>query len=170
MAYNPGIYQPYGQMYGQNYYQSYGQQSQMPQGQNPAQGQQPIGMIWVDGEVGAKAFQLPAGWPVNTPLPLWDTNDTIIYLKSTNQMGIPNPIQAIHYRMDETAQKQSVRDVGRIDGSTSGQAADMSQYVRKDEANGFVRKDDLEKMKTELMESIQGIGTGTTVKRGAKGE
>ena len=34
----------------------------------------------------------------------------------------------------------------------------------------YIFEDDLEKMKTELMESIQGIGTGTAVKRGTKGE
>ena len=65
------------------------------------------GLIWVDGEVGAKAYQLPAGWPVNTPIALWDTNDTVIYLKSTNQMGMPNPLQIAHYQLEERIPKHS---------------------------------------------------------------
>ena len=77
-----------------------------PQQQSAQQAAQPgqTGIIWVDGEVGAKAYQLPQGWPANTPMPLWDTNDTIIYLKSTNPMGMPNPLQKIYYRMEETQQ------------------------------------------------------------------
>ena len=59
------------------------------------------GLIWVDGEAAAKAYQLPAGWPANTPIALWDTNDTIIYLKSTNQMGMPNPLQIAEYQLRE---------------------------------------------------------------------
>lgn len=46
-------YQPYQQM--ANSYQQ-------PQ-------QQKAGIEWVDGEVGAKAFQLPPGWPANVPMP-----------------------------------------------------------------------------------------------------
>ena len=109
--------------------------------------QQPVGIVWVDGEVGAKAYQLPAGWPVNAPMPLWDTNDTIIYLKSTNQMGMPNPIQKVRYTMEEQP---------KMAPAMSGQAAlpsgenhpDMSQYVRKDE---------LEQMKEELKAAITSV-------------
>lgn len=71
------------------------------------QPQQTQGLIWVDGEVGAKAYQLPPGWPANTPLALWDTNDTVIYLKSTNQMGMPNPLQIAHYQLEERVPKHS---------------------------------------------------------------
>lgn len=81
---------------------------QMGQAMMPAQAQpQQQGLIWVDGEVGAKAYQLPAGWPANTPLALWDTNDTVIYLKSTNQMGMPNPLQIAHYQLEERYPKHS---------------------------------------------------------------
>ena len=165
MAYNPTIYQPYGQMYG-NYGQGYSQIQQpqyAPQTQPQTQAQ--TGMIWVDGEVGAKAYQLPAGWPMNTPLPLWDTNDTIIYLKSTNQMGIPNPIQKIHYKMDEQ-QKPIGQSGGMQQSLTSG--TESAEYMRRDEADGFVRKEDLERMKTELMESIHGISAQSGAKRTAK--
>ena len=130
--------------YQQQYSQAMAQpQYNMPQGNTSyAAQQQPVGIVWVDGEIGAKAYQLPPNWPVNAPMPLWDTNDTIIYLKSTNQMGMPNPIQKVRYTMEEAH---------RMAPAMSGQAAlpagdaqpapDMSEYVKKD---------DLERMKEEL--------------------
>lgn len=58
-------------------------------------------MEWVDGEVGAKAFQMPAGWPPETPIVLWDNSEKKIYLKSWNQMGMPNPMQELCYEIKE---------------------------------------------------------------------
>ena len=98
MAYNlPAAYQPYGYSgVGQQMYQAY----QAPPAQNQTQ-QSGHGLNWVDGEVGAKAYQMPSGWPANQPIALWDTNDTVIYLKSINPMGMPNPLQKAHYTLEE---------------------------------------------------------------------
>lgn len=135
MSYLPATYQPswnYGGM-GQQMYQQY-QQNQPTQ---PAQNCP--GLIWVDGEVGAKAYQMPLNWPANQPIALWDTNDTVIYLKSINPMGMPNPLQKACYKLE---------------GMNSGEKAsghaepDMSEYVRKE---------DLDKMKHELMETIDSL-------------
>lgn len=85
---------------------------------------------WVEGEVGAKAFQMPPDLPPNQPIPLWDSTDTVIYLKSWGPMGIPNPLQKITYTMPEQLGQQF------ISGNSEPQpAADMSQYVTKDELN-----------------------------------
>ena len=99
-------------------------QSYTPQ---PAQTQ---GLQWVDGEVGAKAYQMPAGWPANTPIALWDTNDTIIYLKSINPMGMPNPIQKAYYQLEEKRGTMSGR------GEERGKAWDeemKAMYASKEE-------------------------------------
>ena len=160
MAYNTfpsyGSYPVYpANSYQQQYSQAAVQQPQYAAPQNSSYtGQQPVGIVWVDGEVGAKAYQLPSSWPVNAPMPLWDTNDTIIYLKSTNQMGMPNPIQKVRYTME---------DQPKMSQAMSCQAAlpsgehhpDMSQYVRKDE---------LEQMKEELKAAITSVS-----EKGAKG-
>jgi len=188
MAYNPAMYQTYGSMYGNSYGQyPQGQASMTPapapvQNYAPAQ-TMPVGMIWVDGEVGAKAQQMPAGWPVNTPLPLWDTNDTIIYLKSTNQMGMPNPLQKLKYTMEENIPKYAGNVQNRpalMSGDSAGEEKpehDMSDYVRKEDlrSEGFAKLEDIERMKRDLMESISSIGTGAqgtgnTAKRTVKGE
>ena len=129
MSYLPATYQP-SWNYGQQVYPNL-QGTQMSfANQQP---QNSHGLIWVDGEVGAKAYQLPPNWPANQPIALWDTNDTVIYLKSINPMGMPN------YKLEGMNSGEKV----------SGHAEpDMSEYVRKE---------DLDKMKHELMETIDGL-------------
>lgn len=146
-------------------YASYAQQPQVQQ-QPAATPQIQSGIIWVDGEVGAKAQQLPAGWPANTPLPLWDTNDTIIYLKSINQMGMPNPLQKLHYTMEEMQMP-----------TRSGMSATTPMLMSGDhnpnpehEEKHYVTKDDLERMKEEIRESItEAMNSTQTAQANKKG-
>lgn len=143
----PGYYMPnlyYGQ---QTVTQPVGvqQQSYAPQ---PQQTNHQMGMIWVDGEVGAKAFQMPQGWPFGTPIPLWDTNDTVIYLKSINQMGMPNPLQKIHYTMDEN-KNLSALPAGQMSGAP---AQEMPNYVTREDLD---RK--IEEVK-EMLKQVQNRG------------
>ena len=131
------------QAYQQPYQQQYGQtNASMYQTQ-----QTPVGIIWVDGEVGAKAYQLPQNWPANAPMPLWDTNDTIIYLKSTNQMGMPNPLQKVHYTMDEVQRSPMMSNASQqtMLPAAENHTPDMSAYVTKD---------DLERMKEEIKNAM----------------
>lgn len=136
MSYLPATYTPtwnYSGV-GQQMYPQY-QQSMAPQQTTQPT---PSGLIWVDGEVGAKAFQMPTNWPANQPIALWDTNDTVIYLKSINPMGMPNPLQKAHYTLEQTASGEATQGY-------SGTAMDTSKYVTKD---------DLEKMKQDLMDAM----------------
>lgn len=50
--------------------------------QNPAQNQ----MIWVQGEAAAKSYLVAAG----NSVPLWDSENPIIYIKSVDYSGIPS--------------------------------------------------------------------------------
>lgn len=135
-SYTPGYYMP------SNYYNPLNpmtptmQQSFTPPMQQPVQG-----INWVDGEVGAKAYQMPQGWPVGTPIPLWDTNDTVIYLKSINNMGMPNPLQRIHYTMEDQKTQQMLPP-----GQTSGSA----EPIKAD----YVTRNDLEEMRNEIREIL----------------
>lgn len=163
MATYPAMYQPYGNLYGN----SYGQY----QMQAPQQGPQSYGtgiqngINWVDGEVGAKAFQMPAGWPADKPIPLWDSNDMVIYLKSINQMGMPNPLQKIRYQMDEKSGGRYGEAQRRMERIESGDAEpvqvnpDMSEYARKD---------DLESMKKEILDSIRTMNEAKGAKTNGK--
>ena len=124
---------------GYSYYQAPMQQPQpVYQSYSPAPQYQQSGpgLQWVDGEVGAKAFQMPQGWPVGVPIALWDTNDQVIYLKSVNQMGMPNPLQKIRYSMEE--QQTSYLPVsGTVSGTSDG---------------NYATKEDISSLQTEMSE------------------
>lgn len=73
----------------QNYNPNY--QQQMPQNQMPQQPVQPNmsqnnGIIWVQGEAGAKSYLVAP----NSTVQLWDSESQVIYLKSADSTGMPS--------------------------------------------------------------------------------
>lgn len=78
MAFNNGFPATYQPMY-------YQPQYQVPQVQQPVQ-QQSNGIIWVQGEAGAKSYLVA---PNNT-VQLWDSESQTIYLKSADASGMPS--------------------------------------------------------------------------------
>ena len=113
-------------------YPNYFSQAQMPQVQQPQPQIRPI--EWVVGEVGAKAFQMPAGWPANVPIDLWDSTDTVIYLKSINQMGVPVITQKLRYTIEEDPVQ------ARISGQSQPVPQETSTYVTKDDMDQFKKE------------------------------
>ena len=156
-SYLPATYQPtwnYSGV-GQQVYPQLQAQSMTPPQAPQTSGTCTHGLIWVDGEVGAKAYQLPQGLPANQPVALWDTNDTIIYLKSINPMGMPNPLQKAHYTLEEY--KSTSGTVRSGSPEPVPVMPDMSEYVRKE---------DLERIKQDLMDSIKSTNvSGETGRR-----
>ena len=149
MAYN--YMNPYG-MYANSYTNS------MPYTYQPVQQQvsQPEPIKWVEGEIGAKAYQMPTGWPANTPIPLWDTTDTVIYMKSVNQMGMPNPMQKLKYTIEE----QHVE----LPAGKSGDSA--PQYATIDELKDMMRElsSELKKDMKDMMSENKTGGGNRNVK------
>lgn len=143
----------YGSVGQQMYPQLQGTQMSFANQQMPVQqNQSGMGIKWVDGEVGAKAFQMPTGWPANQPIALWDTNDTVIYLKSINPMGMPNPIQKAHYKLEGVPSGEK----------SQGYSGDAEPKCNHD-MSLYVKKEDLERMKQDLIDTIgqmQTSGTG----------
>lgn len=76
MAYNPYFPATYQQMY-QAQYQQPTQQAQQPVNN---------GIIWVQGEAGAKSYLVAP----NTTVQLWDSESQVIYLKSADSSGMPS--------------------------------------------------------------------------------
>ena len=146
---------------------TYGQAYAAPQQQSFTPVQQPIpgAIIGVDGEAAARAYQMPAGIQPGTPIALWDTNEQVIYLKSVNQMGMPNPLQKIRYQMDEKNGGRYGEAQRRMERIESGDAEpvqvnpDMSEYARKD---------DLESMKKEILDSIRTMNEAKGAKTNGK--
>ena len=81
--------------YPQNYPQNYSQQIQpVSQNQN--------GIIWVQGEAGAKSYLVAP----NTTVQLWDSESQTIYLKSADNMGMPT-IKTLDYTIRDNSTHQN---------------------------------------------------------------
>lgn len=104
MAYNNGFPIGYQQMYPQYNYvpqQQYTQpvvQQQMPQIQQPVND---TGILWVQGEAGAKSWAVAPGKSVM----LMDSESNTFYIKSSDQSGMPMPLRIFDYT-ERTAQAQ----------------------------------------------------------------
>lgn len=135
MAYNNGFPINYQQMYPQY---NYSQQTMTPVVQPQLVQAQPTtndnGVIWVQGEAGAKSWVVPPGKSVM----LMDSENSVFYIKTTDNSGVPLPLRIFDYT-ERTAQN-----------TTSAEAAQTvnSQYVTKDELKeilaGFVTRKEIE--------------------------
>ena len=131
MAYNNGFpigYQPTPINYPANYQP---QPVYQPQSQSVQQQQNP-GMIWVQGEAGAKSYLLTP----NTTLPLWDSEQQTIYLKSADASGMPSM-----KILDYTIREQGVPHKNNL--TEEQPKIDLSGFVTYDEFND--RLDELAK-------------------------
>lgn len=118
MAYNsyfPAGYQPY--------YQNY----QPPMNQQIQPVQQPTqannGLIWVQGETGAKSYMVNP----NSTVMLMDSESDRFYLKSSDSSGMPLPLRVFEYKEVNNLAKQDLPQTNM----------DISNYVTKDEFNLF---------------------------------
>ena len=105
--------------------------------QNPPSNVQQNGIIWVQGEAGAKSYLVA---PNNT-VQLWDSEKQVIYLKSADASGMPS-MKILDYTIRNNEQPQAPVAVADV------------EYVTKDEFNSFVERiqAQLEKPKKEAKE------------------
>ena len=134
--YYPNMYQ-----YGYNYPQQ--QSQQMPQAYGVSQAPQPVqpsgqsGIIWVQGEAGAKSYMVPPGSTVQ----LWDSEAQVIYVKSADASGMPS-MKIIDYKIrDDSA------PVGRA-GSQEG------RYATKDDIAHL--RSEIEQIRMALEDMMEG--------------
>ena len=117
----------YGAYFPQTYQQPYPQQYYTPQNalNTPlnAQAQSGSGIIWVQGEAGAKAFPVGAGQSVQ----LMDSEDMVFYIKSVDQSGIPKPLRIFDYT-ERTADHSE---------ATSPKPAPSDDFVSRKEFDEF---------------------------------
>ena len=108
------------------------QQMQQPMMQQPAQApvppQQPDtgGIIWVQGEAGAKAYLVAPGNTVQ----LWDSEDTVIYLKSADMSGMPS-MRVLDYT-ERNAARPAPKQAPQI------QLPDLSNFITRDELENIL--------------------------------
>ena len=94
---------------------------QMPvQSQIQAQPQNNNGLIWVQGESGAKSFLVAP----NTTVMLMDSEASVFYLKSADASGMPMPLRIFDYtERTAAAQNQPV----------NGANGNMDKFITRDE-------------------------------------
>lgn len=85
--------------------------------QNTTQVQQPT-INWVQGEAGAKSFNLGAGQTVL----LMDSEESVFYIKSTDESGMPLPLRIFDYKEREASAPQK-----------ENKEIDMSNYITREE-------------------------------------
>lgn len=119
MAYNyyPVTYQPYQQTY------------QQPQ-------QQSNGLVWVQGEAGAKAYVVSP----NSTVLLMDSESDRFYLKSSDASGMPLPLRVFEY-------SEKLQNAPRND---------IAEQARK--SVDYATKDDLAAFKAEIMAIVEKKG------------
>lgn len=91
--------------------------SNLPPNAQPTQSNQ---ITWVQGEAAAKAYPVAAGQSVL----LMDSETSVMYIKSTDQSGMPQPLRIFEYK-ERTAQK------------TGAGVASNNDYVPRNEFNEF---------------------------------
>lgn len=98
----------YNNYFPQSYYPNYYGNQQMPQNApnlaSNAQQQINNSIIWVQGENAAKAYPVASGQSVL----LMDSEDSVMYIKSTDQSGMPQPLRIFEYKEKIGHQNASV--------------------------------------------------------------
>ncbi len=89
-------------------------QSQMQPMNNP--------MVWVQGEAGAKSYQLPN----NTTLPLWDSEQQTIYIKTVDQNGKPTMTILDYVDRNAPAASNDTDKVAQVEYATKEQVDGLS--------------------------------------------
>lgn len=123
MAYNNGFPMNYQQMYPQY---SYAPQQTTVVPQQPQVVQQPVsdnGILWVQGEAGAKSWAVAPGKSVM----LMDSESNTFYIKSSDQSGMPMPLRIFDYT-ERTVQQSAPQVAQRVE-------FDTSQFVTREEFN-----------------------------------
>lgn len=90
---------------------------QQPQGESG-------GIIWVQGEAGAKAYLVAPGCTVQ----LWDSENQTIYLKSADMSGMPS-MRVLDY---------TERGASSVQRKEEPPQPDMTQYITRDELESIL--------------------------------
>ena len=137
MAYNNGFPMAYQQMYpSYNYVPQ--QQLNQPVVQQVTQPVNDTGILWVQGEAGAKSWAVAPGKSVM----LMDSESNTFYIKSSDNSGMPMPLRIFDYTERTHQLTQSVNAIQHE------QQIDTSQFITKEEfekrLSEFVQRSEVE--------------------------
>lgn len=87
-------------------------------------------MIQVDGEMAARAWQMPANLVPGTVIPIWDVDGIHVYFKSVDGYGRLNPTRKARIVFEDETQPLP-------EGASSSAAAVPGNYVTKSDFDSF---------------------------------
>ena len=124
----------YNSYFPQNYYQPMYNTPNFTQNttQNASAGSSG-GIIWAQGEAAAKAFPVGAGQSVL----LMDSEDSVMYIKSTDQSGMPQPLRIFDYKERTSKHTESAQ--------------------AKASSDDFVLRKEFEEFREDVKRAIKGI-------------
>lgn len=133
-----------------NYYNPYMTQMQMQQPVMPVQAQQQNnnGLIWVQGETGAKSYLVAP----NSTVLLMDSENQRFYLKSSDASGMPLPLRIFEY----TEKTQN--------------ASNKAQETQTVDYSSFATKAELDALKNEIESISKSIPRQTIKTKKTEGE
>ena len=124
-----------------NYFPQYYPSAQPQINMQPQlQTQQNNGITWVQGENAAKSYPVVAGQSIL----LMDSENPVMYIKSTDQSGMPLPLRIFDYTERTELRSQSVQEQ-KID------------YISRNEFEAF-----RDEIRAELKQSISNTSTTTS--------
>lgn len=127
MAYGGYFPQAYQQIYPQQYYTP----QNAPNTPVNTQAQSGNGITWVQGEASAKAFPVGAGQSVL----LMDSEESVFYIKSTDQSGMPQPLRIYDYKERNSQPRE----------------------LPVDNADEYVSRKEFDEFREDVKRSIKGI-------------
>ena len=118
-----------------NYNYPIGYQNYYPQYQSNNTQQNTSGLIWVQGEAGAKSYMVA---PNNT-VALWDSESQTVYLKSADASGMPS-MRILDYSIREDAARTPLK-ASESDFATKSDLFTIQKQIDEIRANMSHRKE-----------------------------
>ena len=112
--------------------------TQSPQIGSTAASNNQGGIIWVQGEVGAKSYAVAP----NTTVQLWDSESQVIYLKSADASGMPS-MKILDYTIRDNTSKPVI--------------------AKEQSTNNYVTQSEFDAFKQEIQKMIGGNTNESTV-------
>ena len=147
---NYGSFQPYPQPYPDRLAQIQNQYQQAVNIPQPQQQQINQGLLWVQGETGAKSYLVAP----NSTVLLMDSENSRFYLKSADGAGMPN-MRIFEYKELNTSPNA-------LQGQYSNEKELDNKYVTREEYDGLKRQYET------IMERLDSINNNEEVEQNAK--
>lgn len=110
------------------------------------------GIIWVQGEAGARAYLVPAGKSAM----LMDSENSVFYIKTTDASGMPNALRIFDYK--ERVQQQTPKsDIAVVEQQTISNYEELEKQIV--ELNNKIKE-----LETQVLE----VATAPSKKGGGK--